>query len=148
MFHSTQATFNLEIINYESPQGGPTREDRNLLLTCLQLVDKNRRWETIAPILHTWEIQLFVNWLNDILAGRIVADQLTFSEPCLVIQFSQATPRKDRFCFTFLLSYEATPPWWMMPLDNPYQLSIECSRNELHDAITYLVSQLNRFPIR
>ncbi|WP_338869316.1 hypothetical protein WBJ53_19810 [Spirosoma sp. SC4-14] len=148
MFHTTQATFNLEVINYESPRGGQTREDRNLLLTCLQLVDKNRRWETITPMLHTWEIQHFVSWLNNIIDGHETPHQLTFSEPCLAIQLTEANPQKDVFCLSFLLSYEATPPWWMMPLDNPYRLSIECSRHALRDAINHLTSQLNRFPIR
>ncbi|MCK8495926.1 MULTISPECIES: WapI family immunity protein [Spirosoma] len=148
MFYTSKSSFNLEVINYESPRGGPTLEDKNLLLTCLQLVDKNRRWETIAPILHTWEVKHLIGWLSDILGSRDVPNKLSFSEPCLVIQLTECSPQKDRFCFRFLLSYEATPPWWAMPLDDPYPLIIECNRTSIAEAIGHLSSQLALFPIR
>lgn len=148
MFQSTQSAFNLDVINYENPGGDPTHEDRNLLLTCLQLVDKSRRWETIAPLLYTWEVQYLQNWLSDILMDREVPDRLGFMEPCVSIHLNAVSHPPETFCFRFLLSYEAAPPWWLMPLDNPYILSVDCTKDTIRQAIGHLTDQLASFPVR
>lgn len=148
MFRTTNSAINLEIIDYENPQGGSTHEDRNLLLTNLQLVDRHRRWDTIAPFLYTWEVRYLINWLSDLLADREVPDRLSFVEPCITIQLRNVSAGKDAFCFWFSLLYEATPPWWNQPLDKPYTLTIECTGHDIEQAIHYLAKQVAPFAVR
>lgn len=148
MFQTDQSAFAFEVINYETPHGGRSLEDKNLLLTYLQLVDKGNRWETIAPILHTWELQRFKGWLSDILLNRQSATILTISEPCIAIHLKDVSPNGQKFTFCFLLSYEAIPPWSDTSLDEPYPLFIECDRRAVLGAIGFLSNQLTQFPVR
>lgn len=148
MFSTTSSAFHLEIIDYEFSSHERTREDKNLLLTSLQLIDNRRRWETIAPFVYTWEVQYLVSWLKDIMADREVPDRLSFTEPCISIQLSEVSQDSHTFCFQFLLLYEATPPWWTSFCDNPYALSIPCKRVDIERAIGYLSNQISSFPIR
>ncbi len=148
MFCTTSSAFHLEIIDYENTSHGCTREDKNLLLTSLQVIDNSRKWETIAPFLYTWEVQYLISWLKDILADREVPDRLMFTEPCISVQLSDVSPQNNTFCFRFFLLHEATPPWWISLSDKPYALSISCERVDIEQAIAHLTKQTGSFPIR
>lgn len=148
LLQSAHTAFDLEVLGYENPHGGSTSEDKNLLLTCLRITDKGRGWQTIAPLLHTWEVQHLIDWFSDILNDREVPDQLSFLEPCIAIKLSEIFTDKERFCFQLLFRYEAVPPWWNQPLHKPYVLSVECKRPVLCRAIRYLSSQIASYSVR
>ncbi|MBC3788767.1 WapI family immunity protein [Spirosoma utsteinense] len=148
MFYSTHASVQLEVLSYENPAAGQTPDDGNVLVTCLRLIDRGRRWDTIAPILYTWDIQKLIYWFSDMLADREVPDGLMFAEPCLAIELSRVSANRERYWFRILLRFEATPPWYQESPDTPYVIPIDCSRNSISEAVSGLTAQLLAFPVR
>jgi hypothetical protein len=148
MFRSAQSAFTFEILDYENPDGGRTEEEANLLLTCLRLMDRGRQWETITPLLHTWDMDKIVNWLTDIVADREVPDGLSFVEPCLAIELIRVAPDREHYYFAILLRSEAIPPWCAETPATPYMLSVDCNRAGICQAINGLTVQIGSFPIR
>jgi hypothetical protein len=147
MFQSAQSAFTVEILNYENPEAGQSNEEAALLLTCLRLMDRGRRWEVITPDLRIWDLNKLLNWLNDIVADREVPDGLSFANACLAIELRGVAPDQGAYTFAISLWHEMAPPW-QPASDAPYVLSVNSNRLGMGQAIKVLSDQIEGISVQ
>ncbi|MFD2570590.1 hypothetical protein ACFSUS_08100 [Spirosoma soli] len=137
--------FELNILDYEHAPDSSSSADRNLLWVAVRSGWQHHQSTSTAAILHTYEIEMLINWLRHLCATGRPLPRLLFSEPCL--SFECLSADTDEFLLQVKLAFEIAPDWHDDPF-SPFWLPIVVSKRKLAEAIDQLADQFLKFPVR
>lgn len=127
----------ISILDYDE-FGASTRDERNSLLTSLEMWNNGRSSIVTAPLLSTDELSALANWFEQLATGRPTAP-IRLREPCLFFSCSGQTA--GRFHVLIRMEAEASPAWtkyYAEPfamefrLTHPQMLENACSLRRMH----------------
>jgi hypothetical protein len=137
--------FELNILDYENGQDSPSSADRNLLWVAIRSGWQHHQSTSTAAILHTYEIELLLEWLRHLHTTGHPHSRLLFSEPCL--SFECISSDTDDYLLQIKLAFEVAPDWHDDPF-SPFWLPIVVPKRKLMKAINQLADQFLSFPVR
>lgn len=140
-----RSLFELNILDYEHASDVSSMADRNLLWVAVRSGWQHHQSRSTAAILHTYEIELLLNWLRGLQAAGRPLGRLLFSEPCL--SFECISADADTFLLQIKLAFEIAPDWHSDPLA-PFWLPVVVPKRKLMEAIDQLSDQFLGFPVR
>ncbi len=81
------SSFSLNIVGYQYPERQDDYWDSNWLVVQIDLQLCEKSWFVIDPGLTTFEVQLLIDWLNQLALNASGEKSLTFTEPYLQFDF-------------------------------------------------------------
>lgn len=140
-----QASFELNIQNYQYPGLKTEGYDSNWLMVQIKVNHPKGKWESVDPSLLTWELKEIAEWFEKIQKKEIVEKELVFIEPNLSFKL-MGESKYIRIYFDL----EYRPTWAASKIagGEDLWLDIEIENNNLTAAAEDLRRQLSMFPQR
>lgn len=137
--------FELNLLDYEHSTSSSSVADRNLLWVAIRSGWQHHQSTSTAAIIHTYEVEMLLNWLRSLQVAGRPQGRLLFAEPCL--SFECISGDKDELLLQIKLAFEVAPDWHNDPF-SPFWLPVVVSKHKLTEAILQLEQQFANFPVR
>ncbi|QQN81401.1 WapI family immunity protein [Bacillus toyonensis] len=139
-FQNEKVALHLEVVRYQF-KDAKEECDRNWLIVKAKLSEGNKVFETMDPLLQTFDLQHMKKWFQSL--PNPTYTELDFIEPN--IAFELMGKNEGEFQIVVRLSQELTPSWCK---EEGYEFSISITHEDREKIIRFIEEQQRNFPKR
>lgn len=147
---SPNTAFELSIVGYQYPHTKHERYDSDWLEIAVRVTDPRGNWSSTDPILLTWEVSRFADWLEAVAGGRPARVGVAFLEPNLRFELMEQSLSHHTIWVYF--EQESRPPWDPSRFGftgyDVISIELQPTSDDLRQAAMELRAELQRFPTR